>query len=463
MAVATIETQETPIFNPEQFDTDFEAFTKTIPSIVAVTAPDRSDKTTQLGAFLNDEIENLDLTYPKLDAITPEQIESIRAEAHRLMDQITLLDEPRRGVYEAFVAQNVLQAELAIAMKAYKIAETDEEKSIAREQFMRRNIELYGEPDKQTYLSLLGEKITNVSQKDRSPEAEVIFAELQSLVPAEVLDPEIAGERFKPSAETVAWMHTVIESLHGDLLRHVPETDEPISSVELRDIFETIIREEFGEAAEGWEVVLKDAKAISVGAKSKRVIIPINRPDMSVAEVRRLVVHELGIHMLTAITGESTDIIPLNFGLSGYGDTQEGLGKVAEQALEGTFKEAGVDHYITAGLAYFDGKSFRDAFEVKWRMKLLEDLESGQVPTEEQITKARKIAADGPLLATTRIFRGTDELPLFKDLSYYNGSVKVWEYLEQIRGDDLQLSLLLAGKISTSKDHQRVVLESRSV
>jgi len=98
MAVATIETQETPIFNPEQFDTDFEAFTKTIPSIVAVTAPDRSDKTTQLGAFLNDEIENLDLTYPKLDAITPEQIESIRAEAHRLMDQITLLDEPRRGV-----------------------------------------------------------------------------------------------------------------------------------------------------------------------------------------------------------------------------------------------------------------------------------------------------------------------------------------------------------------------------
>jgi hypothetical protein len=73
------------------------------------------------------------------------------------------------------------------------------------------------------------------------------------------------------------------------------------------------------------------------------------------------------------------------------------------------------------------------------------------------------LAADGPLLATTRIFRGTDELPLFKDLSYYNGSVKVWEYLEQIRGDDLQLSLLLAGKISTSKDHQRVVLESQSV
>lgn len=232
---------------------------------------------------------------------------------------------------------------------------------------------------------------------------------------------------------------------------------------ELRDIFEVIIREEFGEAAEGWEVVLKEAKAISVGAKSKKVIIPIDRDPMTVAEVRRLVVHELGIHMMTAITGESTGIAPLGRGLAGYYDTQEGLGKVAEQALENEFREAGADHYITAGLAYYDDKDFRGAFEVKWRMKLLEDLDARTVPTAEQIEHARKIAADGPLVATTRIFRGTDELPLFKDLSYYNGSVQVWKYLEEIRGDDLRLSLLLAGKVSTSREHQRVVLESRTV
>lgn len=55
------------------------------------------------------------------------------------------------------------------------------------------------------------------------------------------------------------------------------------------------------------------------------------------------------------------------------------------------------------------------------------------------------------------------ERPLFKDLSYYNGSVEVWKYLESIRGDDLQLSLLLAGKIDVSKEHQRVILESHSL
>lgn len=41
--------------------------------------------------------------------------------------------------------------------------------------------------------------------------------------------------------------------------------------------------------------------------------------------------------------------------------------------------------------------------------------------------------------------------------------MNVWRYLESICGDDLQLSLLLAGKIDTSKEHQRVVLESHSV
>lgn len=328
---------------------------------------------------------------------------------------------------------------------------------------MRLNVELYGEPDKDTYYSLLSEKIANISSKERSPEAQAIFDELKALLPTEAFNPELATARFRPSDETIAWMHGAVHSLTEGMLSHVPDTDELIDSAGLCTIFENILREEFGEAAKDWRVVHKEANAISVGAKSEVVIVPISRPPMSVAEVRRLIAHELGIHMITALTGASTDIKPLNYGLAGYADTQEGLGKVAEQALESRFVEAGMDHYITAGLAYYDNKDFRGAFEAKWRMKLLEDIDAGAVPTAGQIESARKIAADGPLIATTRIFRGTDELPLFKDLSYYNGAVEAWKYIEKIRGDDLLLSLLLAGKISTSREHQRVVLESRTM
>ena len=79
--------------------------------------------------------------------------------------------------------------------------------------------------------------------------------------------------------------------------------------------------------------------------------------------------------------------------------------------------------------------------------------------TDKQIIKAKQTA----FTQTLRSFRGTNDLPLFKDLSYYNGSTEVWKYLESICGDDLQLGLLLAGKVNTSKEHQRAVLESRSV
>lgn len=176
-------------------------------------------------------------------------------------------------------------------------------------------------------------------------------------------------------------------------------------------------------------------------------------------KVENLIVHEIGIHMLRSITGGETDMLPLRSGLSDYYDAEEGLGVVMEQALSGKFAERGVDHYITAGLAYFDNKDFRDAFEVKWRLSLLDSVEDGGEINDEQIAKAKKTA----FTQTLRSFRGTNDMPLFKDLSYYNGSVEVWRCLESIKGDDFLLSLLLAGKVNTSKKYRDVILESKSM
>ena len=176
-------------------------------------------------------------------------------------------------------------------------------------------------------------------------------------------------------------------------------------------------------------------------------------------KVENLVVHEIGVHMLRSITGGETDMLPLRSGLSDYYDTEEGLGVVMEQALSGKFAERGVDHYITAGLAHFDNKDFREAFEIKWRLSLLGSVDDESEVSDEQIVKAKKTA----FTQTLRSFRGTNDMPLFKDLSYYNGSVEVWKYLESVKGDDLLLSLLLAGKVNTSADHRRVILESKSV
>jgi domain of unknown function (DUF1704) len=371
---------------------------------------------------------------------------------------------------------------------------------------METNITLYGEPDKTIYESLLGEKIANIFHKKRSQSAEIIFQELRNLLPENALDDTRVQDRFCPSTETMRWMNEVVHGLYDNMLRHVDsyveahkselqiesqdETVIKIQPTHLQDIFRDILAEEFlassKEVEEGsqtgdiqgaqvvidwdntetrsvekdtdWNVEVTEAKSINVDPDTRHIRIPQDREAMSVNEVKRLVVHEIGVHVLTRMTGGSTNLEPLAQGLTGFNDTQEGLGKAMEHALEGEYQEAGIDHYITAGLAYFDNKDFKGAYDVKWRLKLLESLKPDQAPTQAQIDKAKQWAAN----TTMRIYRGTDDLPLFKDLCYYNGSKEVWEYLERICGDNLQLSLLLAGKINTSKKHQRVILESHS-
>lgn len=127
--------------------------------------------------------------------------------------------------------------------------------------------------------------------------------------------------------------------------------------------------------------------------------------------------------------------------------------------MRGNFREAGIDHYITAGLAYFDGKDFRDAYEVKWRLSALEKLRDGGELTDDMCKKSQN-AAYG---STMRSFRGTDDLPWFKDLSYYNGAVDVWRHLEEIRGDDIRFMFVLLGKNDpSSKIHERLIYEASS-
>lgn len=449
-------------FDREKFNTDYSRLTKITPGIIKYTVPDKESKERAVNALFRGKADSFHQEYPMIEALSREGEQECYALASSLLESTRLMPGIEGPVYKGAIETKILSMELVSAMRDYNEAKDGSaEKEDATKRFMAANIKLYGEPDRGTYQSLLSEKIAKISQKNRSFEAEEIFSELKDILPAEAFDASLAESRFRPSDETVQWMNRVVHSLCDDMLRHVPKTDGLIGHKQLRDIFQAIVDEEFED--EEWTVELGKATAIKVAPASKRIVIPFDRQPVTAAEARRLVVHELGIHVLTAMTGSSTTLKPLGRGLAGYADTQEGLGKVAEQALEGEFKEAGVDHYITAGLAYFDGRGFVDAYEAKWRMKLLEELADGEVPTSEQVEKCKRQAIDGPGIATIRIFRGTDELPLFKDLSYYNGSVEVWKYLESICDDDLQLNLLLAGKISTSKEHQRIILESASL
>jgi len=460
---ATLNTIET-IENQSSVEDLYSQLTDLSPKIVTMFNP--SNRKEEEERFLSGEIRNPQFVYDKLNSADfDEAIEKIRELGDKILNHpgLTLVS---KTVYEGFIKKYYEQIELLRCAQDYHGASLEEDKQKIAEAYKGLNIETYGEPDEDTYRSLLGGKLNAIHSKKLKGKADELRKELFGMVNFKPgMD---IPERFRPSDETVEWMHSVAESLYGGMLSHITNEQEEFDPYELQKIFTDIIEEEFNGindpegyagAAEGWTVSVEKATSINVKSSEKRIVIPDNGMMRSRKKVENLVVHEIGVHMLRSITGGETDMLPLRSGLSDYYDAEEGLGVVMEQALSGKFAERGVDHYITAGLAHFDNKDFREAFEIKWRLSLLGSVDDESEVSDEQIVKAKKTA----FTQTLRSFRGTNDMPLFKDLSYYNGSVEVWRYLESIKGDDFLLSLLLAGKVNTSADHRRVILESKSV
>jgi hypothetical protein len=455
-ATPSIEVEENPSIE-DLFKELTELEPKPIGSFVPTNAAEQKE------AFLSGDVRNPNHVYGKLDAI---DFESNRQKIAKIGEKLYVhADTPDKyvGVYQQFIQNYIDKTNFMELAHIVKNTDSDEEKAKASADYMKLSIEVYGEPDETTYQSLIGEKIAKIKKKNLSEAGEKIRNEL-----FELIDPNVPEktERFKPSQETIDWLHDIADSedsLYGAMLDHVPDQDT-FKDEDIKSVFEKIIDQEFELLAkkpedEGslWQVVIEDAQSINVKAAEKKIVIPkgreINEPTM-----RALVAHEIGVHFLRSVMGEQTDLAPLKWGLSDYYDTEEGLGAVMEQAVMGEYKEAGIDHYITAGLAQFEGKDFRDIFETKWRLSLLSTTKGD--PTEDDIAKA-KSAAYG---ATMRIMRGTDELPWFKDLSYYNGAAEVWKHLESIRGDDTEFMLVLLGKANAgNKDHRRILLETATV
>lgn len=431
----------------------FKAIADLQPLVVYNTVPEDGDE--QKAAYLRGEITQPRHEYRRLNEFDLEQrkadLEHLGAE---LMEN-PALNPKFAASYGEFVQTYQTQALLLENARTYNLTDDPEEKQRAASEFMRLNIERYGEPDKGVYHYLLGKKLAAIRSKNFTGRAKELADELFAMVDLE--EGEVT-EGYKPSDETVEWMHEVVETLYGNMLEHVPEQKE-FNSGEIRDIFEEIIHDEFGEAAEGWTVVIDAAKAINVKPTEKRVVIP-PKITRSYEVMRGLVTHELGVHMLRSITGGETDFGPLSTGLSDYDDSEEGLGKVMEQALKGKFAEVGVDYYIAASLAYFEGKNFDDIVNIQSRLSLLSGLKEDGEVTDALIEKKRDTAYN----STYRIMRGTDELPLFKDLSYYNGSIEMWKHLESIRGDDTKFMFVLMGKGNPANiANERLMYETKSV
>lgn len=448
MNTDTLRGSNSKIISDSEVDELFRHITVSAPMEVTLTDPDNLLEARD--TFIADEgMEHPNYTYSTLDAFTgcPNDILD-----KALMELLAVIPEEEAIFYREYIEEYKRKYRLLELMKAIRHT-NGEEKLRLSEEFMTLNIEQYGAPDEQTFHSLLAETLSKIDDKSLSPEAQIIRHELSNMTPDGV-DSSAEISRFIPSEATQAWMQEVAEALCGRWLDYLPDGDT-ITPEQFKDCAEMILKD-VGKSAEGWRVELANTTDMKVIAIDRLIKISNKRGPFTRQEVIDLIGHELGVHFLRSISGEDKRLRLLRLGLPGYYDDEEGLGRVMGMSLARKYRGSGGEHYISAGFAYFEHKNFREVYELNWRIKLLQLLEDDEKPTEEKILQAKNYAVRN----TRRIFRGTDELPWFKDLSYYNGANDVWQYLETINGDDLQLALFLQGKVSISKRHQRVMLEA---
>ena len=431
-----------------------EVFKESEPKVISTFTPENANEAKS--EFLeNDNLSRPNNKYEKLNSGEIENLYQNISNAILAVENDNLLGEIEREMYNTQLEARIKTVKMLEAAHDFRKAESLTDRQKAQEEFMKNNIEVYGEPDFETFHSLLSDKITKIESLELDEKGEKIRSEFYELIEK---DENVSQDlkRFKPSDEVFHNFGEIVKDLYSKQLELIPEKDsnEKYSAKEIFEVFENILKDFENDGFSEFDVEWKDSGAIAVSAKDKKIFIPKNRKPVSKKELEGLVVHEIGTHYMRAQMGEIYNNQALRTGLDGYMNTEEGIARAMEMAVKGDYQEAGVQHYLTAGFAYFNNMSFRKAFETNWRMGILDGKNNF---SEENIDKKRQIAYRN----TQRIFRGTDELPWFKDLSYFNGGQEIWKYIEEnIDSPTLIDDFLLGGKNDLlNLDQQRQIYE----
>jgi len=428
-------------------------FKESEPKVISAFTPKNANEA-KLEFLENNNLSHPNNEYEKLNSGEIKNLYQNISNAILAVENDNSLGGIEREMYNTQLETRIKTVKMLEAACNFRKAESLTDKQKAQEEFMKNNIEVYGEPDFEIFNSLLSDKIVKIDALKLDEKGEKIRSEFYELIEKdENLSQNL--KRFKPSDEVFYNFGEIIKDLYSKQLELIPEKDdERYSANEIFEVFKNILKDFEKDGFSKFNVEWKDSGAIAVSAKDKKIFIPENRNPVSKKELEGLVVHEIGTHYMRAQMGEAYDNQALRTGLDGYMNTEEGIARAMEMAVKGDYQEAGVQHYLTAGFAYFNNMSFRKAFEANWRMSILDGKNNF---SEENISKKRQIAYRN----TQRIFRGTDELPWFKDLSYFNGGQEIWKYIEEnINSPTLIDDFLLGGKNNLHNlDQQRQIYE----
>lgn len=192
--------------------------------------------------------------------------------------------------------------------------------------------------------------------------------------------------------------------------------------------------------AEDWAVAVDRRMSARLSVSGERRLVRIrDQESFTSVEVERLIVHEIGTHVLRVINGAEQPLVPLRLGCGDYLATEEGLAAWHEQRF-GLLDRATLRRYALRllGVQYCRSNDAATAFRML----------------------ANRTAPKEAAAIVLRARRGTIDLEApgayVKDHTYLSGFVAVNELLE---ADPTVYPLLLAGKCSISQLEDMSALE----
>lgn len=325
----------------------------------------------------------------------------------------------------------------------YNAASESEKPQIAK-RFDEYQKKLFGVPDKDTYLCILSYMLSCIASKQLSSDDNRMYEELLHLLPE---TPSENHKLYYPSQELRDRLHARVKSFYEPFLKHIPNK-EIFELKEAYQIATEILNEEFPKTKGNWKIVYdEDYSTAYVDQLKREIHFPGNRNESHYTKesITKLIIHEVGVHFLRELPFDKIEIEPIRIGLRGYATIEEGIANVLSQAAVNDYSYSGLRHYITIGLAYFCNLSFREVYEIQKRLQYLYDGSSVGLSYD----------------SVNRAFRGTYQLVNCKDLAYFVGAQKVWQFIEDnIDSPTLIDELLFSGKIDIFNEEQQEIIKA---
>lgn len=352
--------------------------------------------------FIAGKCENPTLDYPDL-----EKMDFAQKEQDLLQLKKDILEQEANEVVKQIYRWKINE-------KIAELRMLKETKSGNDRRFLRYSKFIYGKPEKEVFDYTMNqirktiEKKTEDSNENVRNAAQRLLSELSGSFQGE--QPSIA--ELKDFMKETSKSGTFADTEYGD--------------EEIKVAFEQALER---YKLSGWNVIVGGkGTAISVSQEKKNVNIPSGR-KMKEEQLRALIEHEIGTHVLRRENGERTQLKLLGLGLDRYLKGEEGIATFEEQKLLGANEFAGLDGHLAISLAVgMDGKKrdFRKVYEI------LKDYYF--INSKKEESEAIISAANSAWNRCIRTFRGTTcktlGVCLTRDIVYREGNIGVWDIVK---------------------------------